>query len=217
MDRDTSWKQVWNDRDDDRADWNGYESCFPSLQEYLSWVDRVSAFITEVLSIGASDEVADLGCGSGRMAESIARTARAVTAIDYSRPAIDLARRIRPSANITYSVADLNSFDVSSLQGCTKAYSVGSFMYLTSVDHVVELLRALVDQGISVLALDLPDSEVRDDRERPYDRDRYSHLAFTAVEMQAAFPGSQILRGMFPEYVNDEVRFALYIPADLPV
>lgn len=213
MERDASWKHVWNDRDDERTDWNGYESCFASVDDYVAWVEMVSDFIGGTLSIGASDHVADLGCGSGRFAQSICPRAASVLAIDYSRPAIELARRIRPAPTITYTVADLNSLDLSMLQGCSKAYAVGSFMYLTSVDRVFEMLHALVARGISVLAMDLPDAEVPDDRERAYDRGRYSHLAFTAEAFKDAFPRSTIHRAMFPVYVNDTLRFSVHIPA----
>jgi SAM-dependent methyltransferase len=215
VDRDASWKAVWNHRDADRADWNGYEACFSSPAEYARWVQHVSAFICDHLQLESRDVVADLGCGTGRFAENIGPVVKSMIAIDYSKPAIELARVRRPGTNITYRIADLNSLVSSDLGSCTKAYSVGSFMYLTSVDRVFEILSGLVTQGISVLAIDLPDARLRDERERGYDRGQFSHLEFRAEQFLAAFPGARVMRGVFPEYVNDAVRFSVHIPAGI--
>src|SRR5690349_15655987 len=62
------WRPVWTDRDDDRSDWNGWESCFTDVTAYERWIGEVATLIVNELQLGPSDIVADLGCGTGRVA-----------------------------------------------------------------------------------------------------------------------------------------------------
>lgn len=214
MDRDAAWAEVWNIRDEDKADWNGCEACFDSPAEYEAWVGHSADLVAEELALGPSDAVLDLGCGSGRQAVLIAPRVESLKAVDFSRPALAIAQRDRQEPNIEYEWADLNAFDPAQFAGRNKAYAIGSMLYLQSVDHVLNLVDALIGQGTDVMLCDLPDAELQDTRPRDYDRELYSHLHFREDDFLARFPGARIVRGRLPEYVIDAVRFSVVIPAN---
>src|SRR5579875_853011 len=99
------WHQVWHDREEERADWNGYESCFATLADYERWTTKVATILRERLALGSEDTVIDLGCGTGRVAALLAPYVKQVIALDYSKTVLALARRRRSAANISYGWA----------------------------------------------------------------------------------------------------------------
>lgn len=210
--RDESWAAVWNERDESRADWNGCEACFESQEDYLAWVRSVAEMVTVELDLGPTDDVLDLGCGSGRVAAIIGPRVHSLLGLDFSRPALAVAAKERSAANVRFEWEDLNDYDPSHFDNRSKAYAVGSMFYLKSTDHVMDLAAELNRRGTDVLLVDLPDAELEEGRGRDYDRQTYSHLQFRESDFLAAFPGSRIIRGRFPEYVNDASRFTVMIP-----
>ncbi len=215
QERSAIWSTVWSYRDDDRADWNGFEACFDSVNAYERWVEEVSELLIERLDLGPSDVVGDLGCGTGRIAARIAPRVRTVHAIDYSDRVLDVARRRRPQPNVSYRRADLNTFDPVGL-GLTKAFSFGALLYLNSDTHVFGLIRGLHQHGIDVAVLDLPDEQVIDDRPRAYDTSVFTHLRLSEERLLEEFPTAYVRRGEFPDYVNGPTRFNFYLPAPRP-
>ena len=213
MGRDEAWADVWNTRDEPRTDWNGYESCFPTQDDYEAWVQQAAELVTVELGLTSEDDVLDLGCGSGRHSAAIAPRVRSILALDYSRPALSIATRKRALPNVRYEWADLNNYDPAMFEGRTKAYAIGSMLYLKSTEHVMNLVAELNKGGCDVMLLDLPDAEMEDARDRAYDRETYSHLHFRERDFLDAYPQSRIVRGRFPEYVNDAVRFSVVVPA----
>lgn len=210
--RSAIWSTVWSYRDDDRADWNGFEACFDSINAYERWVEEISALLIERLDLGSSDVVGDLGCGTGRIAACIAPHVRTVHAFDYSETVLDVARRRRPHPNVSYRRADLNAFDPAGL-GLTKAFSFGALLYLNSDMHVLGLIRGLYKNNIGFAALDLPDEQVVDDRPRAYDTSVFTHLRLSEERLLAEFPTGFVGRGEFPDYINGSTRFNFYLPA----
>ncbi len=208
---DPSWRQVWNDRDAQRADWNGQEDCFPDLDAYERYVDRVAAHIVQTLGISSEDSVLDLGCGSGRLAQRVAQSAGSVIGIDFSRPALSVAEKLRSAPNITYVWGDLNQLPVRELPRASKAYAAGSLFYLDTKDTVWAIAGELRSRGCDALLIDLPDAEIPDQRPRDYDRAQYRHLSFTEAEFEQRYPGVRFERGLFPEYVNDALRFTVHL------
>ena len=213
MGRDEAWAAVWNARDETRSDWNGCEALFASLADYEAWVQQVADLVTVELGLDSEDDLLDLGCGSGRHSAAIAPRVRSILALDYSRPALSIAAKKRALANVRYEWADLNNYDPAMFEGRTKAYAIGSMLYLKSTEHVMNLVAELNKGGCDVMLLDLPDAEMEDARDRAYDRETYSHLHFRERDFLDAYPQSRIVRGRFPEYVNDAVRFSVVVPA----
>ncbi len=213
--RSAIWSTVWSHRDDDRADWNGFEACFDSVNAYERWVNEVSELLIERLDLGPSDVVGDLGCGTGRIAARLAPRVRTVHAIDYSERVLDVARRRRPQPNVSYHRADLNTFDPVGL-GLTKAFSFGALLYLNSDAHVFGLIRGLHRNRIDVAVLDLPDEHANDDRPRAYDTSVFTHLRLSEERLLEEFPTGYVRRGEFPDYVNGSTRFNFYLPALRP-
>ena len=209
--RSARWRDVWINRDEDRADWNGFEDCFGSLADYEDWTGHVASVIRDELCLSADDVVAELGCGTGRIAALIAPHVRQVLALDYSPVALRVAGSRRQLGNISYRLADLNELDPKDLP-VTKAYSVDVLYYLESERRVLELLGGFQDRDIPFAAIGLPDALLVDkDRERAYDRDLYSHLTFDADRLLERFPSARISRRAFPEYVNGVSRFNLFL------
>jgi SAM-dependent methyltransferase len=215
QERSAIWSTVWSYRDDDRADWNGFEACFDSVNAYERWVDEVSALLIARLDLGSSDVVGDLGCGTGRVAACIAPHVRTVHAFDYSDTVLDVARRRRPHPNVSYRRADLNAFNPGGL-GLTKAFSFGALLYLNSDTHVFGLIRSLNKNNIDFAALDLPDEQTVDDRPRAYDTSVFTHLRLSEERLLNEFPTAYVGRGEFPDYVNGRTRFNFYLPALRP-
>jgi SAM-dependent methyltransferase len=203
---------VWNDRDEDRADWNGFEACFDSLSAYERWVEDVSALLIERLELGHSDVVGDLGCGTGRIAACIAAHVHTVHAFDYSDTVLRVARERRSRLNISYNRADLNDFHPVGW-GLTKAFSLGALLYLDNEVRVFSLIRELNNHHIDFAALDLPDDQLVDGRPRAYDSLTFSHLRLNEKRLLCEFPTGYVKRGEFHDYVNGRTRFNFYLLA----
>ncbi|MER5669723.1 class I SAM-dependent methyltransferase [Pseudonocardia alni] len=211
MTRSDVWRSVWNERDDDRADWNGYEATMPAA-EYERFTAATADLVRRRLGLGPDDVVGDLGCGTGRIAAHLAPHVAAVHGFDYSETVLRVARERRDLPNVEYHWADLNDLTFEP-HGLTQAFSVGGFLYLDSERTAVDLIRRLHVAGIGVAVLDIPDSSLVDTRERAYDRSVYSHLAMDAGRLAAAFPGAGIHRDELGlDYANAGVRFNFYLP-----
>lgn len=206
------WRQVWNERDADRADWNGYEQCFASAADYERFVAEAVTAIVRLLRIGPDDRVLDIGCVSGRLTQAVAGYAGEVVGIDFSESALDVARTRRQATNARYELVDLNVADPAALSGYDKVFSFGALLYLQDHETVRCLIDGLVGSGADVLLLDVPDADVPDRRAREYDQTTYRHLRFTPAQVRQWSSDAQILRGLFPGYVNDPHRFAVLIP-----
>jgi SAM-dependent methyltransferase len=211
--RSAAWHGVWNDRDDERADWNGFEQCFESIAHYEQWIRHIAAMLTMELSLRSNDVVADLGCGTGRFATLVAPRVKHVFAFDYALAPIRVATTFRQLPNITYKVADMTTLHPVTL-GASKAYAVGSLFYLNSVEDVFSLIRRFVESGASFGAVDLPDRHTTSpSRQRSYDTSVYSHLDFDADQLQSEFPGTRIVRDEYAGYANAKLRFHAFIPS----
>ena len=204
------WREVWTERDHERADWNGFESCFESLAEYERWIETIAQLIIDELNIGPTDVGAELGCGTGRVASLLARRVAHVYAFDYSPTVLDVARHRRAAPNITYEYADLNNFDPSSV-AVTKAYAVGSLFYLDGEDTVRRLIEGFRQRGGAFAAIDLPDESIVDDRARSYDTSRYTHLRFSEERLLSWFPTGRVRRSDFVGYANSGSRFHFFV------
>jgi trans-aconitate methyltransferase len=175
-------------------------------------VEHVAEVLVKRLELVPSDIVADLGCGTGRVATRLASHVGVVRAFDYSETVLNIARRRRANHNVTYHHADLNSFDPTPW-GLTKAFSVASFYYMNGRSEVLGLIRRLNIAKISLAAVDLPDDELVDNRTRSYNQAEFTHLRLNAKWLLKNFPGGYVVRGEFPEYVNNRTRFNFYLPA----
>lgn len=209
--RGETWRSIWIERDDDRADWNGLEACFESEAAYERWTHDLTAMLIEELALTPHDVVADLGCGTGRIAALIAPHVAQVLAFDYSSTVLDVGRRRRSAPNITFSNVDLNLLDPSTL-AATKAYAIGALLYLDSEDTARQLMGGLAQRGIAFAAVDMPDEERTDDVARNYDRSVYSHVQFSVERLLGWFPSGRVIRhDRFPEYVHSGHRFTFVV------
>ncbi|MCW0212417.1 MAG: class I SAM-dependent methyltransferase [Pseudonocardia sp.] len=206
------WQEVWRDRSDDRADWNGYEALFADEGSYQQFVEDLVSLISSRLNISDEDVVLDLGCGTGRVAQALARRASLVKALDYSETVIRIAQERYAAPNVEYGQLDLN--DVSSIPvSATKACAIGSFLYLDSAEVAYSVIDRLNGAGIDVAVLDIADATKTDSRRRAYDRSEYTHLAIDPAEMLERFPTAEIGRDEIPNYVNGSIRFNFYLAA----
>ena len=71
--------------------------------------NQSKALSDDVLSrcISADDAVIDIGCGVGRWCRTVARYARLVTGIDYSKTSIQTARLNTAETNFEYIIGDV--------------------------------------------------------------------------------------------------------------
>jgi SAM-dependent methyltransferase len=212
QERSSIWKAVWHSRDDDLADWNGFEACFDGIEAYERWVEEVSRVLIERLDLGPDDIVGDLGCGTGRIASCIAAHVRAVHAFDYSERVLDVAKKRRARRNVRYDHADLNDFDPVGF-GLTKAFSMGAMLYMNSEPGVFDLVRRMHEHRIDLAVFDLPDEQRVDLRPRRYDTAVFTHLRFSEQRLLNEFPTGYVTRGEFPTYINSFTRFNFYLRA----
>jgi trans-aconitate methyltransferase len=210
MSRSGEWHPVWDRRDPGKVEFNGCEACFPDLAAYRAFVAAEARLVTDLLRFGPDDRVLDMGCGTGLLTSMVAPQVRWVLALDYSHDALEVARTKHPSPNIEYRRADLGRLDPQALD-VDKAYAVGSLHYLDNYETVRGLLAGLSERGVEIVVLDVPDEQFRSEVTREYDTARWSHLCFEEARLRADFPRVTILRGRFPEYSNDAVRFSFHL------
>lgn len=118
-------------------------------------------FCDLVLDAGLGTDVADIGCGTGRLAPYLAARGLSPRGIDLSPEMIRVARRDQPGFG--FSVADLRAlpFEDASLAGVTCWYSL---MYLAPADRpaaFAELARVVRPGGYLVTAFKAGDGQVR--------------------------------------------------------
>ncbi|MFN8458836.1 MAG: methyltransferase domain-containing protein [Anaerolineae bacterium] len=101
----------------------------------------------ELLQIKASDEVLDLGCGTGHLTQKIRQLTRGrVVGLDAAPGMIEEARRHYGSLNISFDVAAADSFDYESLFDVIFCNS--AFQWFKNPEPVlVKCYRALKPQG----------------------------------------------------------------------
>jgi SAM-dependent methyltransferase len=123
-------------------------------------LDWFSAYIGGLLDLEQSDEVLDLCCGNGLITVRVAKMARRVTGVDFSRVLLQQAHGISNAANITYVEGDALSLD-SVLKGCSfnKAYISAAFQYFDARlgKDVLSGLRRILNLEARVAILDVPD------------------------------------------------------------
>jgi SAM-dependent methyltransferase len=210
LSRSARWHGVWNRRDPSIVGMNGWDGSCATQADYRDFASRVARIVAETLRLGSEDRIADLGCGTGVIAGMIAPQVRSVLAIDYSEHAIEVALSGQPAPNIHYRIGDLTRLSPSEVD-VDKAYSVSVLHYLDEYAIARDLVRGLLDRGVEVLVMDVPDVRHRDRVARSYDIETYSHLYFDEELLRHDFPGVEILRGLLPGYPNDPVRFSFHV------
>lgn len=110
---------------------------------------------------GAGTEVADVGCGTGRLAPYLAAKGLTPHGVDLSPEMVRVAQRDHPG--VSFRVADLRAlpFDDASLDGAVAWYSL---MYLAPEHRGAafgELARVLKPGGVVATAFKVGDNAVR--------------------------------------------------------
>lgn len=107
------------------------------------------------------DNLLDVCCGTGTLAELLTEAGYTVTGFDLSAPMIEEARRkaIRQDFNITYHVADATNFDLG--QQFDGAYSFfDSLNYITTLDGlnqaIAQIGKHVVPGGSFIFDLNTP-------------------------------------------------------------
>lgn len=209
------WQEIWADRPADIADWNGYERTVESAAVYGEVNDRICDLLREQLRLGPGDVLADLGCGTGQIAERIAPHVGEVLAYDYSWGALDVARDRHAQSNVEFLLGDLNDSSLTWLDHrVTKACAVSSFLYLDSAETAFEIISTLHNRNIDLAITDIPDPALVDPRPRHYDTTVLTHLKIDPDRLIDTFPNGRVVRNELPGYVNGQYRFNFYLAAD---
>lgn len=204
------WHPIWNRRDPDLVQFNGTESFFSDWDEYASFAEAEAEFVSRVLGLGPEDRVLDLGCGTGIIASLLAGRVQSILALDYSEHALEVASSDHSAPNLEYRRQNIGSLDCSGLE-VDKAYAVGVLHYLDNYEVVRTLLSQLLEKGVEVVAVDVPDESMKGQVTRNYDIEMYSHLFFDEEKLKQDFEHITFWRGMFPSYGNDPLRFSFHI------
>ena len=210
--RSRTWHQVWDKRDPDRLRLDGYEATVSKDGGLEALRATQAAFMIDTLELSQGDHLLDLGCGTGALAALLAPHVGALTAVDYSADATELARQnLAPFPAATVVHADLTALDVESV-AATKVVAMGSLHYLDSYEQLVSLIGRATAMA-TMLIVDLPDSTAETLVSRDYDVEVWSHLKVDPDQLLADFPGTQLFRGVLPGYSNDAERFSALIPS----
>jgi ubiquinone/menaquinone biosynthesis C-methylase UbiE len=101
------------------------------------------------LSFDSGDEVLDLGCGAGGIAEYISdRTGAKVTGLDISTSAIEVAnsRTVTKRDRLNFVIGDLNALDLPS-NGYDAAISLDALYWVSDLDTTLDAILAALRPG----------------------------------------------------------------------
>ena len=112
----------------------------PVTEESL---DSIVESIVRALELTDDDALLDLCCGNGLLTFRSAQRCREVTAVDYSQPLIDTAKRFFTRHNITYTVADVTRLPEAILRRPYNKISMYEALQHFSTEEADELLRSL--------------------------------------------------------------------------
>ena len=102
------WKTFWNNNPQVRAD----DLCrqvgrtFRGIGYSDDQLDTLVSRLRRLLAASPAESLLDLGCGNGLITSRLAPFFRHVTAVDFSRPLIDVAKKEHASPNVTYVLGD---------------------------------------------------------------------------------------------------------------
>jgi len=176
--------------------------------------------------MGPADEVLDLGCGDGRIAEYLSdRTGAHVTGVDYIESAVRAARRrtAAKSDRLSFAVADINRLDL----------PAGAYDIILSIDTIyfsddyagtVRAMKAALRPGGRMAFLYsfgrepwVPKEEFRADRLPPNrtplaDALQENRLAFrtwdlTTADYRLALRRKQVLEDLKPRFDAEGLMF----------
>ncbi|CAG7570784.1 methyltransferase family protein [Barrientosiimonas humi] len=124
-------------------------------------LDLFAELVTQGRVDGSAPQVADIGCGTGRLAPYLARHGFEVSGVDLSPEMIRVARREQPG--LEFAVADLRALPYADA-GLSGAVAWYSLMYLPPgqrADAYAELARVVRPGGHLVTAFKLGDDRHR--------------------------------------------------------
>ena len=108
------WKHFWNhgpqvsNRDFARQVGRTYRRVPSSMAD----LDAVAQRIIDLLAVSPESTLLDLACGNGLLTSRLAPRVRSVTAVDYSKPLVRVARQHFHRDNIQYLIGDVGTFEL---------------------------------------------------------------------------------------------------------
>ena len=157
-----NWKTYWNhsalvrEADACRQVGRTFQSASYSPAQVSAIVDRTLMF----LKAGPDNTLLDLACGNGMLTSQLAPHFRRVTAIDFSVPLIESARRQFHRENIDYRVGD--ALDLEGLPDTYDRILIHfAFQYFSPVqaEHLFAGFERLLKSGGIVLLADVADGD----------------------------------------------------------
>lgn len=125
-------------------------------------LEKISYYIKEKLILGEEEHLLDLCCGNGLLTQYLASFAGEITAIDFSLPHIEIARKRFSRPNITYLNGNAQHLSSITDKKFDKINLYFSFQYFDtfSVGEKIfkEMANALKENG-KILIGDVPDQE----------------------------------------------------------
>jgi SAM-dependent methyltransferase len=124
------------------------------LYDVASAIERRHSFFLENLP-RRRGRVLDVGCGTGLLAQELARHFATVLAIDISAPMIAIARAKRSAQNIEYRVADASSAEIEGSFDAIVSHT--AFHHVKDLAGTLTRLKALLAPHGRFLIVDLVD------------------------------------------------------------
>jgi 2-polyprenyl-3-methyl-5-hydroxy-6-metoxy-1,4-benzoquinol methylase len=132
---------------------------FDSFKRYSGAVlaDGRLRSVADIASLARRGRALDMGCGRGEVCLALARQGFAVTAVDYSQSAIDLARGALAAAddsalNVTFHCDDVNCAPLSGTYDAVVASDVIEHLMPAELDRLyARIAEHLVSEGLFVV------------------------------------------------------------------
>ncbi len=158
------WKSFWNHSphvtDDDVCQQVG--RTFKKVSYSQLQIETLTATLIALLEPGPDQTLLDLGCGNGLVTSRLASQFSHVTAIDFSEPLIDTARRRFAAANIEYRLADVTDPSIYTHQyDCALMSGALQHIRPSQADRMFHALATAVKPEGRVVLGDVPDRERR--------------------------------------------------------
>jgi ubiquinone/menaquinone biosynthesis C-methylase UbiE len=109
----------------------------------IRWQRRVKMLTSHILS---SDNVLEIGCGTGYFTKEIAKTGAGVTAIDISPELLKIAKDEIPDTNVSFVIE--NAYDLSFEANCFDSIVGSSVLHHLEIEKAIsEMFRVLKPGG----------------------------------------------------------------------
>jgi SAM-dependent methyltransferase len=190
------------------AYWDTYFARKRATGEDLDWRGRWTQPFLAALSEAGARTVLELGCGTGNDAARLARAGYAVTAVDLSRNAIDLARA-RYGDVADFGVVDVTDglpFAGGAFDAVMANVALHMFRWDATREVFADVERVLRPGGVFVFHVNAREDRPLRARRRPVERELAPNYVLEKAGQAVRFFSREDLRGLLVGYESADLQ-----------